>query len=79
MRGGGDPGYSDTAKILAEAGVLLASDGGSGPVRRGGVLTPAVAFGDAVLRGLEPHGITYTVDGAEPKGVWFSLPKIAKM
>ena len=79
MRGGGDPGYSDTAKILAEAGVLLASDGGSGPVRRGGVLTPAVAFGDAVLRGLEPHGITYTVDGDEPKGVWFSLPKIAKM
>ena len=78
MRGGGDPGYSDTARILAEAGVLLASGGGSGPVRRGGVLTPAAAFGDAILRGLEPHGITYTVDGDEPKGVWFSLPKIAK-
>jgi len=78
LRGGGDPGYSDTAKILAEAGVLLASGVGSGPVRRGGVLTPAVAFGDAILRALEPHGITHTVDGDEPKGVWFSLPKIAK-
>ena len=49
MRGGGDPGYADTSRILAEVGTLLATetaDGGALTGRRGGVLTPAAAFGD---------------------------------
>ena len=50
-------------------------DGGALSGRRGGVLTPAAAFGDVILPRLEPHGITYTVDGDAPQGVWFSLPK----
>lgn len=78
MRGGGDPGYADTSRILAEVGTLLATetmDGGALSGRRGGVLSPAAAFGDVILPRLEPHGITYTVDGDAPQGVWFSLPK----
>ena len=66
MRGGGDPGYADTSRILAEVGTLLATetmDGGALSGRRGGVLTPAAAFGDVILPRLEPHGITYTVTG----------------
>ena len=76
MRGGGDPGYSDTAKILAEAGVLLASDGGSGPVRRGGVLTRRWRSAMPSCAGW--NRTDNVIDGDEPAGVWFSA-KIAKM
>ena len=56
MRGGGDPGYADTSRILAEVGTLLATetmDGGALSGRRGGVLTPATAMGTSLLRRME--------------------------
>ena len=74
MAGGSDPGYGDTSRVLAEVGVLLAEgtrEGGALEGRSGGVLTPAVAFGDAILPRLAEHGITYEVEGDEPRGVWF--------
>lgn len=79
MRGKGDPGYADTSRILAEVGVLLATEGKEGGTlggAEGGVLTPAAAFGDKILPRLERHGITYEVDGESPRGVWFSLPTL---
>ena len=77
MRGNGDPGYADTAKILAEVGLCLAEmekekNAPENPNRaRGGVLTPACAFGDRILDRLATHGITFEVHGEAPRGVWF--------
>lgn len=45
-----DPGYGATARMLGEAAVCLAQDGLSSP---GGVLTPAVAMGDALIDRLD--------------------------
>jgi short subunit dehydrogenase-like uncharacterized protein len=45
-----DPGYGATARMLGESAVCLARDGLSGP---GGVLTPAVAMGDALIDRLD--------------------------
>ena len=45
-----DPGYGATARMLGEAAVCLARDGLSSP---GGVLTPAVAMGDALIDRLD--------------------------
>ncbi len=45
-----DPGYGATARMLGEAAVCLALDGLSSP---GGVLTPAVAMGDALIDRLD--------------------------
>ena len=58
MRGGGDPGYADTSRILAEVGTLLATetmDGGALSGRRGGVLTPAAAFGSSAKISVKPN------------------------
>ncbi|HXG29386.1 MAG TPA: saccharopine dehydrogenase NADP-binding domain-containing protein [Nevskiales bacterium] len=56
---GGDPGYGDTAKMLAESALCLARD----PLpQRSGFLTPAVAMGDALIARLQRHaGITFEV------------------
>ncbi|MFD3694768.1 saccharopine dehydrogenase family protein [Streptomyces sp. NPDC058646] len=55
---GGDPGYGDTAKMLAESALCLAYD----PVpEAGGQLTTAVAMGDALLPRLQRAGITFRV------------------
>ena len=46
----GDPGYAQTARYIAEAGIAcLPQDKGgiSGPGYAGGVLTPSTAFGSA--------------------------------
>ncbi len=43
---GGDPGYTETAKMLAESALCLAFD--DNPVTAGSV-TPAQAMGDALL------------------------------
>lgn len=53
---GGDPGYSETAKMLAEAGLCLALD--DNPPTSGSVTT-AVAMGDALLRRLRRAGIRF--------------------
>lgn len=45
---GGDPGYVETAKMLAEAGMCLAQDRGVLPARAG-VRTPVEAMGEVLL------------------------------
>jgi short subunit dehydrogenase-like uncharacterized protein len=55
---GGDPGYSETAKMLAESGLCLAFD--ELPVTAGQVTT-AQAMGDALLSRLQTAGMTFRV------------------
>lgn len=56
---GGDPGYDETAKMLAEAALSLAVD--PAPDDQAGVLTPAVALGEPYRRRLEQAGIRFEV------------------
>ena len=49
---GGDPGNRVTVRCLVQTGLALAA----GEARRGGVLTPAAAFGPGLLRRLEAAG-----------------------
>lgn len=53
---GGDPGYTETAKMLSEAALCLAFD--DNPVTSGQV-TPVQAMGDALLARLQKAGITF--------------------
>ena len=53
---GGDPGYSETAKMLAESGLCLAFDELS---TRSGQLTTATAMGDMLLTRLRRAGIAF--------------------
>ena len=55
---GGDPGYDETAKMLAESALCLAQD--TLPARYG-VLTPAAAMGDALTARLQAAGIRFEV------------------
>jgi short subunit dehydrogenase-like uncharacterized protein len=55
---GGDPGYSETSKMLAESALCLAHDQ---LPERAGQLTPAVAMGDALRRRLEAAGVGFEV------------------
>jgi saccharopine dehydrogenase (NAD+, L-glutamate forming) len=55
---GGDPGYGETSKMLAESALCLAFDD---LPERAGQLTPAVAMGDALRRRLEAAGIKFEV------------------
>jgi short subunit dehydrogenase-like uncharacterized protein len=57
---GGDPGYGETAKMAAESALCLARDRERLPARAG-VLTPAVAMGDALLERLQRAGIQFEV------------------
>ncbi|WP_327070354.1 saccharopine dehydrogenase family protein [Kitasatospora sp. NBC_01302] len=65
---GGDPGYTETAKILGEAALCLAFD--ELPVTAGQV-TPAAAMGTALIERLRTAGIRFTVlakpPGAAPR------------
>lgn len=56
---GGDPGYGDTAKMLAEAGLCLALDKNLPPAA--GIITPASAMGDALLPRLQRTGIRFEI------------------
>ncbi|GAB2728701.1 saccharopine dehydrogenase family protein [Kitasatospora kifunensis] len=60
---GGDPGYSETAKILAESALCLAFD--ELPVTAGQV-TSAVAMGSALIERLRTAGIRFTVLAKPP-------------
>jgi short subunit dehydrogenase-like uncharacterized protein len=60
---GGDPGYGETSKMLAEAALCLAND--DLPATAGQV-TPAQAMGDALIDRLRRAGITFSV--LEPGG-----------
>jgi short subunit dehydrogenase-like uncharacterized protein len=55
---GGDPGYGETAKMLAEAALCLAHDE---LPERSGQLTPAVAMGDKLIERLAAAGIRFEV------------------
>jgi short subunit dehydrogenase-like uncharacterized protein len=55
---GGDPGYGETAKMLAESGMALAFD--TLPAG-GGQLSPVAAMGDALLLRLQNQGIRFKV------------------
>lgn len=55
---GGDPGYTETAKMLAESGLALV-DTAEGAT--GGQLTPVAAIGDALLERLPAAGIELRV------------------
>jgi short subunit dehydrogenase-like uncharacterized protein len=55
---GGDPGYTETSKMLAESALCLAFDD---LPARSGQLTPAVAMGDALRRRLVAAGIKFEV------------------
>ncbi|WP_310964764.1 saccharopine dehydrogenase family protein [Nocardioides terrisoli] len=57
---GGDPGYTETAKMLAESALCLAFD--ANPPTAGQVTT-AVAMGDNLLGRLQKAGITFEVVG----------------
>ena len=55
---GGDPGYGETSKMLAESALCLAYD----PLpERAGQLTPAVAMGEALIERLRAAGIGFSV------------------
>lgn len=53
-----DPGYGETAKMLGESALCLASDALSSA---GGVLTPAVALGMTLVNRLRSAGMTFDV------------------
>jgi short subunit dehydrogenase-like uncharacterized protein len=53
---GGDPGYGETSKMLAESALCLAFDD---LPQRAGQLTPAVAMGDALIQRLQRAGIGF--------------------
>jgi short subunit dehydrogenase-like uncharacterized protein len=55
---GGDPGYDETAKMLAESGLALAFDD---LPKTAGQLSPAAAMGDALLERLRRAGIGFEV------------------
>jgi len=55
---GGDPGYGETSKMLAESALCLAHDELS---ERAGQLTPAVAMGQALIDRLVAAGIEFRV------------------
>jgi short subunit dehydrogenase-like uncharacterized protein len=55
---GGDPGYSETSKILAECGLCLAFDD---LPERAGQLTTVASMGDMLLTRLQSAGIAFRV------------------
>ena len=55
---GGDPGYTETSKMLAESGLCLAFDD---LPQSSGQVTTAVAMGDALLERLQAAGISFQV------------------
>ena len=55
---GGDPGYGETSKMLAESGLCLAFDE---LPERAGQLTTAVVMGDSLLERLRKAGISFSV------------------
>jgi short subunit dehydrogenase-like uncharacterized protein len=57
---GGDPGYAETSKMLAESGMCLAQDRESLPPLAG-VLTPAQAMGEVLLARLQRAGLSFRV------------------
>ena len=63
---GGDPGYGETSKMLAESALCLAFDE---LPDRAGQLTTAAAMGDALIVRLQRAGISFEVVSSESKVV----------
>lgn len=61
---GGDPGYDETAKMIAESALCLATERDALPIR-GGVVTPAAAMGDRLVPRLRAAGLKITVTGPD--------------
>ena len=61
---GGDPGYGETAKMLAESALCLAHDE---LPETAGQLTPAVAMGQALIDRLQRAGIGFSVVSGPPE------------
>jgi short subunit dehydrogenase-like uncharacterized protein len=57
---GGDPGYGEGSKMVAESALCLARDRDRLPARAG-VLTPAVAMGEVLIERLQRAGIPFEV------------------
>jgi len=55
---GGDPGYGETSKMLAESALALVQDRARLP-QQYGVITSAAAFGDVLIERLVRAGITF--------------------
>lgn len=64
---GGDPGYGETAKMLAESVMALAFDAAV-PLRGGGQWTPALALGRPLIARLQAAGIAFEVLEPPPAG-----------
>src|SRR4029434_6270701 len=60
---GGDPGYGETSKMLAESALCLALDRARLP-KRAGVLTPAEAMGEPLIARLTRAGLRFDVLGS---------------
>jgi short subunit dehydrogenase-like uncharacterized protein len=58
VAGSGDPGYAATAVMMGESALCLAFDE---IPERAGVLTPATAMGDALVRRLRAQGMELSV------------------
>lgn len=58
---GGDPGYGETAKMVAESALTLAVDRPRATARRCGVITPASACGTALVERLRAAGMEFEV------------------
>lgn len=56
---GGDPGYDETARMIAESALCLALERDALPV--GGVLTTATAMGERLLARLQAAGMSFRV------------------
>jgi short subunit dehydrogenase-like uncharacterized protein len=57
---GGDPGYTETSRMLSRCALLLVEREKELPPRFG-VLTPALAFGDAGIEAMREAGLTFEV------------------
>lgn len=63
---GGDPGYNETAKMLAESALTLAKNRERLPPFKG-IITPAMGMGEALIERLQFAGIDFRVlDAASP-------------
>jgi len=62
VEGSSDPGYGETAKMLAESALCLAFDELDSP---GGLRTPASTMGDALLERLREAGMTFRVSSED--------------
>ncbi len=58
---GGDPGYGETSKMVAESALCLALDRGRLPERYG-VVTTAAAMGDRLLERLRAAGLRFEIE-----------------